>query len=370
MPSSISESQKRQLFKLNLLLVIANNHVSSLVNKNPMQSGEERAEGLSDIWAFLDSKVRYTVPQGRRIDQPEQPGGPEYMEPGHVNKDCDLDDILTENPTTGDFYPTYFKKLRMAPGTIRASEQRDNAPIYLFTATKESVNGVAERRPGGALVDNALNLYDGQLAVAICRRRKIEVVKINKEYNGEGCSIDTWLAFLCFIDEDVQRNEFRDSNPDDYEPYLGNLPESRHLINMARLDCRNIIGVTPKNHKLTKGGHINTDASNAIEMFIVASQAAEFDYVMLKRKQGRKKNEDCGPPFVIRMNNKNLYQQASKSSPIASGSRTRGLRNEYENQWLFCKHGTGNIRSPLRPHVIGRRKPDINAIPPSYEPVP
>ena len=183
MPSSISEGQKRQLFKLNLLLVIANNHVSSLVNKNPMQSGEERAEGLSDIWAFLDSKVRYTVPQGRRIDQPEQPGGPEYMEPGHVNKDCDLDDILTENPTTGDFYPTYFKKLRMAPGTIRASEKRDNAPIYLFTATKESVNGVAERRPGGALVDNALKLYDGQLAVAICRRRKIEVVKINKEYN-------------------------------------------------------------------------------------------------------------------------------------------------------------------------------------------
>ena len=148
MPSSISVGQKRQLFKLNLLLVIASNHVSSLVNKNPMRSGEERGEDLSEIWAFLDSKVRYAVPQGRRIDQPEDPGGPEYMEPGHVNKDCDLSEILTENPATGDFNPTYFKKLRMAPGTIRASEQRDNAPIYLFTATKESVNGVAERRAG------------------------------------------------------------------------------------------------------------------------------------------------------------------------------------------------------------------------------
>ena len=331
-----------------------------------MRTDEERETHLAEIWRYFDVNVRFrgiprqVIPPVVRAN-PEDPGGPEVIDPGPYDENikvrkCDLIYAIDHSPLN----PLHFKKLRRDPENIGGDSEMDNAPVYVFTATQKIKYGrpVPERD----LVEGGL------LAIAICRRRKIEAIRVQSD--AYECDIDTWLAFLCFIDEDVQRHEFRDSNPDDYEPYLGNLPESSHLINMAKHDCRTIIGVTPKNLKLTKGGHINSNADHAIDMFIVASQAAGFDYVMLKRKQGRKKNEDCGPPFVIRMNNKNLYQQASKSSPIASGSRTRGLRNEYENQWLFCKHGTGNIRSPLRPHVIGRRKPDINAIPPSYEPVP
>ena len=299
-----------------------------------MRSGEERETHLAEIWRYFDVNVRFTARRGilRQVfppvvrADPEEPGGPEVIDPSPYDenikvRNCDLKHSINHSPLN----PLYFKKLRRDPENIGGNDEMDNSPVYVFTATRKTVHGIPV--PEGDLFDGGL------LAIAICRRRKIESVRVQSDaYN---CDIDTWLAYLCFIDEDVQSDEFRGSNPDDYEPYLGNLAKSSQLINMARYDCQNIIGVKTRSHKLTKGGSINTEADRAIRIFIIASQAAGFDYVMLKLKRA----VDCSDPFVIRMNNKNFYQ-------------ARDLRNEYENNWLFCKHGTGNIRAPLRPHVI------------------
>ena len=332
MSSTICEGQKWQLFKFSLLLVIARNCVLSLLNTNPMRTDEERETHLAEIWRYFDVNVRFrgiprqAIPPVVRAN-PEDLGGPEVIDPGPYDENikirkCDLIYAIDHSPLN----PLHFKKLRRDPENIGGDGEMDNAPVYVFTATQKIKYGrpVPERD----LVEGGL------LAISICRRRIIESVRVQSDaYN---CDIDTWLAFLCFIDEDVQSDEFRYSNPDDYEPYLGNLAKSSQLINMARYDCQNIIGVKTKGHKLTKGGSINADVDRAIRIFIIASQAAGFDYVMLKLK---KSVVDCSHPFVIRMNNKNLYQ-------------AKDLRNEYENHWLFCKHGTGNIRAPLRPHVI------------------
>ena len=195
---------------------------------------------------------------------------------------------------------------------------------------------------------------------------------------------------MCFQDPDVQRDVFRDSSPDDYQPYLGDLPESRHLINMARDDCRYLMGVIPKQLKIGRGRGINSQVEYAIRLMVIASQTAKFDYVMLKRKQkATKNNADCGPLFELRRNNADFYKatmgrSAGTASSFSCGNipnrSGRDLMNEYEHNWLFCKHGTGNIRAPLVPHITGRRKEDIkehitgrkkediNAIPPSIEP--
>ena len=332
MPSTVSESQKWLLFKFSLFLVIARNCVLSLLNTNPMRTDEERETHLAEIWRYFDVNVRFrgiprqAIPPVVRAN-PEDLGGPEVIDPGPYDENikvrkCDLIYAIDHSPLN----PLHFKKLRRDPENIGGDGEMDDAPVYVFTATQTIKYGrpVPERD----LVEGGL------LAISICRRRIIESVRVQSDaYN---CDIDTWLAFLCFIDEDVQSDEFRNSNPDDYEPYLGNLAKSSQLINMARYDCQNIIGVKTRNHKLTKGGGINADADRAIRIFIIASQAAGFDYVMLKLK---KSVVDCSHPFVIRMNNENLYQ-------------AKDLRNEYESHWLFCKHGTGNIRAPLRPHVI------------------
>ena len=245
---------------------------------------------------------------------------------------------------------------------IRPSDEQDNAPIYFFSATRATTTGVTPRNhiPGN-LISSALNIYENQLGGAFCRRRKIESIQIDPD--AKECSIDTWLAFLCFIDEDVQRDEFRISNPDDYRPYLGDLDESSHFINMARYDCRNIIGVIPKNHRLSKSIGINTNVDRAIIVFVIASHLAGFDYVMLKRKEAEK-NKDCGPPFVIRKNNLKLYaasmgkiQQNTNKIPNKRGGN---LRNEYGHYWLFCRHSTGSIRGRLHPYITGDTSSESN----------
>ena len=379
-----SENTRYRFFELSLLMMMRITFVvpyDSVPNDSPMRRGEERVETLEEIMGYFNFHVRRVVPEGK-LFRPSAKGtqleGPGLLG-GHDDGSCKLDLRNTAFPMFDHpdlqepINRIYFQKLRMRSGTVISGEKPDNAPVYFFSATRTSVAGVNPRGLGSSLADNALRVYDNQIGAAFCRRRKIEYIKISSSpdtrFDAEECSIDTWLAFMCFIDQDLQRDEFRDTNPDDYLPFLGNLPESPDLISMAKHDCRNIIGVIPKNYKLGRGGGINSQVSYAIRMFVIASQTAKFDYVMLKRKQTRtKKNEDCGPAFEIRRNNENFYKAATGRSDLTSSGRPgKSLVNEYEHNWLFCKHGTGNIRGKLVPHVSGRRLEDINAIPPSIE---
>ena len=407
MTSNTSEGKKAKFFTLNLLTMITIDYVVTFIpnplidnyvpgpNANPMTRSDERAEYLEEIHLYLDALGRRVVPAGKL----NGPG----LTPGHDDRCCKLNHSspafrIFNHPIMGPRNKIYFQKLRMTPGKIHPGDKTDNAHIYFFSATRTSMAGRQPRPPPrGGLVNNALDVFGGgQIAAVICRRREIEAIKIRSSsdiynlYNADKCSIDTWLAFMCFQDPDVQRDVFRDSSPDDYQPYLGDLPESRHLINMARDDCRYIMGVIPKQLKIGRERGINSQVLYAIRLMVIASQTAKFDYVMLKRKQkATKNNADCGPLFELRRNNADFYKatmgrSAGTASSFSCGNipnrSGRDLMNEYEHNWLFCKHGTGNIRAPLVPHITGRRKEDIkehitgrkkediNAIPPSIEP--
>ena len=95
MPCTICEGQKWLLFKFSLLLVIERIYVLSLLNTNPMRSGEERETHLSEIWRYLDINVRFAEQRGILRSHPEDSGGPEVLDPGPYDENikvrkCDL----------------------------------------------------------------------------------------------------------------------------------------------------------------------------------------------------------------------------------------------------------------------------------------
>ena len=173
-----------------LTLVFVFRVVINVPSLTPLILGATRTEIIEEIWERLNQIRGNMVPLfgfGRPVS--------------HNNERCTLtwaDLTPVPQPVGKARYQIHFRKDDF-PGHF-GQDQRDDARVNVIFAAE--TNGWQEAVP----INQPQNFYSdledryiGQIGFAACRRQKIEWVKL--EYNGHYCDIETWLIFLCMIDE-------------------------------------------------------------------------------------------------------------------------------------------------------------------------
>ena len=330
-------------FVLLIFLSVAPTNIFSQV-RLPLAVGGTRTEILENIMVYLNEGIR-----GHRVDDVLAfLNGSEVglltnqfygnCELSHTNYPNMTSIIQPPDPMVKHFI--YFRKDDL-PGNF-GQDPTDNARVNLIFAAANG-NWIVEDEinQGQNFHATLRRRYEGVLGVAVCRRQKIEWVEV---YQGSRyCDIDTWLIFLCMKDEDVQEYNLR--HPEEYDTYLGGLTESQVFIDMGRQRCRRRIGAVPRDARISPPlASINWKLEYAQSVFVVASQAANYDYVLIRTRRrilhARRRlgpgnqvllgqdNQDCRDMSLLR--NDRLFVQRT----LRQGGEVRQL---YDFHWFFCQ---------------------------------
>ena len=297
---------------------------------NPLTLGAPRTEIIEEIWERLHQIRGNPVPLfkgGRPLN--------------NENELCTLtwaDLTPVPQPAGKARHQIHFRKDDF-PGYFGQGQQDDARVNVIFVA---ETNGWQEAVPINQPQNFYYDLEDryiNQIGFAACRREKIEWVHL--EDNGHYCDIETWLIFLCMIDDNVQANGLR--YPEDYNTYLGDRTESSVFIDMARQRCSRRIGAVPKDARILPPlTRAPLKLEHAQRVFVLSSILANYDYVLIRKKRRMLRARRLLAPQGV---SDSPTPRCRDMSLLENGPRLyqrllhRGgeFRNEYDFHWLFCR---------------------------------